>query len=175
MTDSIKNTSYIDAYHIGISFINKIEAFSFFPIMASAKEKPWIAIIEGLNSEFGFERKFLESKKQNLKPPHDQFQKINWKLISGHVYEFKNFLCAFNDQQKDSGYFGVSESGIKCLTKDELRRTMNLRVKGDTKVASKKSLLDHALSKKRMIDEYSEKDKKQKMKRAEQLDFKIGD
>jgi hypothetical protein len=170
-----KNTSYIDAYHIGISFINRIEAFSFFPIMASPKEKPWIAIIEGISSDFGFERKFLESRKQNLKAPHDQYQKISWKLVSGHIYEFKNFLCAFGDQQKDSGYFGVSKDGIKTLTKDELRRTMNLRVKGDTKTESKKSILEHALNKPRQIDKYSEKEKAKKKKRQEQLDFKIGD
>jgi hypothetical protein len=170
-----KDTSYIDSFHVGISFINKIEAFSFFPEMAGSKEKPWICIIEGISSEFGFQRKFIESKVSNLKPPHSNFKKISWKLYSGFIYEYKNFLCAFDDEQKDLGFFGVSDAGIKTMTKDEIRKTMNMRIKGDTKTESKKSLLDLALNKERMIDEYSKKEKVKKNKRMEQLAFKIGD
>jgi hypothetical protein len=174
MTDP-KNTSYIDAFHIGISLINQIEAFSFFHFTSLPKEKPWICIIEGINSEFGFERKFLTAVNQNLNPPHNEFKKANWKLIKGHIYEYKNFLCAFTDSQKEAGYFGVSEAGIITYKKDDVRRAMNLRVKGDTKKESSKSILDIALNKPRMIDEYSKKEKVKKNKRQEQLDFKIGD
>jgi hypothetical protein len=192
MTD-LKNTTYIDAYHIGISFINKSQAFSFASITSPSKEKPWISIIEGISSEFGFERKFMSSRTESISPNlfqaildsqyheltlkkvQQSFIMYSWKLISGHVYEYKNFMCAFDAPQKDSGYFGVSEAGIKFLTKDELRRTMNLRVKGDTKVESKKSALEHILNKPRMIDEFAKKEKVKKNKRQEQLDFKIGD
>jgi len=192
MTTS-KNTDYIDAYHIGISLINNTQAFSFAATNVNPKEKPWIAIIEGVSSTFGFERKFLNSVTHNitegmfqsildgqyheltLKEVKKNFIMCSWKLIAGHIYEYKNFLCGLDSDQKDSGYFGVSASGIKTLTKDDVRRTMNLRVKGDTKKESKKSILEHALNKPRMIDEYAKKEKVKKNKRQEQLDFKIGD
>lgn len=188
-----QNTTYLDAYHIGISLINRTQAFSFAPTNATPKEKPWIAIIEGISSEFGFERKFLNSTTEIISKNLFQaildsqyheltqefvqlnFRMYSWKLIAGHVYEFKNFTCAFDSSQKDSGYFGVSKAGIKTLTKDDLRRSMNLKVKGDTKTESKKSILEHALNKPRMIDEYAKKEKVKKSKRQEQLDFKIGD
>jgi hypothetical protein len=188
-----QNTTYLDAYHIGISLINRTQAFSFAPTNANPKEKPWIAIIEGISSEFGFERKFLNSGTEIISKAcfesildsqyHEltqefvqkNFRMYSWKLITGHIYEYKNFMCDFEDSQKEAGYFGVSQEGIRTLTKDEIRRMMNLRVKGDMKTESKKSILQHSLEKPRMIDEYAKKEKVKKSKRQEQLDFKIGD
>jgi hypothetical protein len=140
---SNNDTSYIDAIETGmkspVSSISASQAHTYCLVSAGSKDRPWICIIEGIDSKFGYKRSFISSRTTNLKAPFNKYQKYSWILKPHFVYEFKNFLGDFSSDEKFSGYFGVTKDGVKELTKDELRKALHLRVKGD-KTPSKKSI-----------------------------------
>jgi len=138
------DTSYIDGIETGIdnivSSISPSLAFTYALSTDDSKSRPWVCVIEGVDSKFGFKRSFIQSSIKNLKAPFTHYKKYVWELEPFKVYEFKNFLGDFSSEDKFAGYFGVTNIGVKELTKDELRRSLHMKIKGDENSPSKKTI-----------------------------------
>lgn len=129
---NFQHSTYVDSFEMGHSIIKNDEAFTYVKTSADKKLKPWVCAIVGIDPEWGFKRKFVETKIFTLKKPYENFFKIVFPLEHGFIYEFRNFSVSFDDDEtfyRASGFFGSCENGIVTLEKDDVRRVLGMKVK----------------------------------------------
>lgn len=118
----------IEAEYLGISKIGRKFAYSYNWITQDKKLKQWLAVIEGICPKFGFKRKFASSKSMYCQE-RPELRLITYKLQSGNIYQYKNFLVDNLSGFTTDGYFAVTREGIVCLEQEQIRLFLNMPVK----------------------------------------------
>jgi hypothetical protein len=159
---NFQHSTYVDSYEMGHAIVTNSEAFTYVKSSEEKKLRPWVCKITGIDPEFGFKRKFVESKLFTLKKPFEEYLKIVFALEHGYVYEFRNFSVNFDDEPyfRASGYFGVNENGIATLEKTDVRKLLGMKVKEKVAVDA---------------EAWKERPKKKKQSEPEQLGFHMDD
>lgn len=157
------NTDFIDSFELGPSKIEATQCFTYCKKDADKKQKPWVCVISGIDPEYGYKRDFVNSKQQNLKPPYNDFVKLTWQLQNNLVYQYNNFLCDFKSGYTSKGYFAVTNDKIKTLKDVDVRRALNMRIKGELRV-SRKTLVEEGFEHQEKTLEINKNKKKFKKK-----------
>jgi hypothetical protein len=128
---NLQQCSYVDSYEMGHSIIDNNEACTYVKVTDDKKLKPWVCTITGIDPEYGFKRKFCESRVYSLKAPYQNWFKIVFKIEKGLVHEFRNFTVSFDEEinYRASGFFGANDYGIATLTKNDVRKALGMKVK----------------------------------------------